>query len=517
MPTRRNLKAGLAGWALLAAGLAAGCGLQSPPRASAPRPPVPAPPAAAPAPSATPGARAPLARPPSQVSPSPPVAAPATGGDAITVFLRSLEDEYAASVDLYRQGRLDEARRGFDHTLDRLLASPYDLRSQPRLQTELNSLLDRVQALESDLLPVGGLNSVQAQATPLEQVPQITFPLDAATRAQLERASRLAVASPPPGALPLPINDRVLRYVHYFTTRGRNGLLQGFERAGRYKAMVDGIFQRYGVPTDLLYMAQLESDFNPRERNGGMWQFEPARAADYGLKRNHWVDERDDPRLATIAAARHLRDLHAEFGDWLLAMAAYNAGPATVQRAVARTGYADYWKLDALDALPPITRDYVPVVLAMALIARNPGQYGIAHLDPDPPRRVDVLQASANLDLRLAAECARVTVGDLQHLNPSLLEYLVPAGYRLYVPLGAAREMNEALARVPPSDRITWRMHWVRRGDTWLRLSRRFHIAEVRLAAANHLSLRAQPVPGTPLALPYGGRIVIRHVAARRR
>lgn len=424
-------------------------------------------------------------------------------------MIRSLESQYTAAVTLYQQGRLDEARHGFDQTIDRLLASPYDLRRHARLQAELNSLLDRIQALESDLLPAGGLNSVQAQATPLRQVPQVTFPLDAATRASLEHASRMATATQPPGALRLPINERVLRYVHYFTTRGRNSLLEGFQRAGRYQAMVDAVFRSYGVPTDLFYMAQLESDFNPRERNGGMWQFEPSRAADYGLKRNHWVDERDDPRLATIAAARHLRDLHAEFGDWLLAMAAYNAGPTTVQRAVARTGYADYWKLDALAALPPVTRDYVPVVLAMALIARNPGQYGFTRLDPDPPRHVDMLRVSANLDLRLAAECARVTVGDLQHLNPSLLEYLVPAGYELYLPFGAATAFNEALSRVPPAYRITWRMYWVRAGDTWLRLSHRFHVSASRLAAVNHLTLRVKPVPGTPLALPLGGQVAI--------
>ncbi len=514
MPARHSTRAKLACLGLIL-GVIAGCHLQPVPAPALPQPAT-SPPrgGAAPAPVATPLPRAQPRLPrPAITKPAHPAVRP----DAVAVLIRSLETQYAAAVELYQQGRLDEARRSFDQTVDRLLASPYDLRSTPRLQAELNSLLDRIQALESDLLPVGGMNSVQAQASPLQQVPPVTFPLDAATRAKLERASRLATAVQPPGALALPINDRVLRYVHYFTTRGRASILEGFQRGGRYKTMVDRIFRAYGVPTDLFYMAQLESDFNPRERNGGMWQFEPSRAADYGLQRNHWVDERDDPHLETVAAARHLRDLHAEFGDWFLAMAAYNAGPGTVLRAVARTGYADYWKLDALAALPRTTRDYVPVVLAMALIARNPSQYGFGHLTLDPPRRLDRVRVSANLDLRLAAECAQVTVGDLQHLNPSLLEYLVPAGYELYLPLGASTKFNEALSRVPAGDRITWRMHWVQPGDTWRRVSRRFHISEARLAAANHLSLRLRPVPGMPLALPLGGRVVIRQVASRRR
>ncbi len=512
MPARCSIWAGVACLGLFL-GAVAGCHVQPSP---APIPPA----APSPAPAVTSPAALPASRPasplPSAVSSAP--SAPSTPvPDAVALFIGSLEAQYAGGVQLYQQGRLDEARRTFDQTLDRLLASRYDLRATPRLQAELNSLLDRIQALESDLLPAGGLNSVQAQATPLQRVPQVTFPLDAATRATLERASRKATAVQPRGALVLPINDRVLRYVHYFTTRGRASLVAGYQRGGRYKTMVDSIFRSYGVPTDLFYMAQLESDFNPRERNGGMWQFELSRAREYGLYRDHWVDERDDPRLETLAAARHLRDLHAEFGDWLLAMAAYNAGPGTVERAVARTGYADFWKLDALDALPRITRDYVPVVLAMALIARNPGQYGLGDLDPDPPRHLDVVHVTASLDLRLAAECAQVTVGDLQHLNPSLLEYLVPAGYHLDLPLGAATKFNEALSRVPPAYRITWRLHWVRRGDTWWRLSRRFHVAERRLAAVNHLSLRTRPVPGTPLALPLGGRMVIHDLEPRRR
>ncbi|HVA65048.1 MAG TPA: transglycosylase SLT domain-containing protein [Terriglobales bacterium] len=446
--------------------------------------------------------------------------APAPPDDAIAVFLRSLEQQYAAALRLYRQGQLDEARQAFDATLDRLLASPYAIRSTPRLQAELDSLLDRTQALESDAFPAGGFNQAQPQPTPLDRIPELTFPLDAATRAQIENDTRAGLQAAARGQLPLVLNDAVMRYIHYFTTTGRPDLLAGFRRAGRYRVMADRIFTAAGLPDDLLYMAQLESGFDPRLVSSagarGMWQFMYSRAEDYGLRRTHWVDDRQDPEKATLAAARHLKDLYAEFGNWYLAMAAYNTGPGTIQKVVARTGYADFWKLSAMGALPRGVRDYVPVILAIALIARNPQQYGIAHLQVDAPDEVQVEPLASPLDLRLAAECAQVTLADLQHLNPSLLHFLAPAGFALRVPADSAERFREGLAQVPPRDRIAWRLHWVQTGETWLKLARRFHLARARLAAANHLSPARAPRPGTPLALPLapvGSRVAARTLA----
>ncbi|MGH9393166.1 MAG: transglycosylase SLT domain-containing protein [Terriglobales bacterium] len=435
--------------------------------------------------------------------------------DAIAQFIAALEAQYSAALQLYRQGQLDEARQGFDATLDQLLASSYNIRAQPRLQHELDSLLDRIQALESDLLANGGLSQAQPQATPLERIPELTFPLDAATRAAIERESRSALA-PPPGRgpqpatpqLPLELNDAVERYIHYFTTSGRADLVNGLRRAGRYRAMVDRIFLAQGVPTDLIYLAQLESDFDPRlvSRAGahGMWQFMASRASDYGLKRTTWVDDRFDPEKATTAAARHLKDLYHEFGDWYLAMAAYNAGPANIQKIVARTGYADYFKLYDMGALPKYLRNYVPVILAFALIAKSPQQYGVDELVPADPDQVAVEHLSAALDLRLAAECVRASVADLQRLNPSLLHLRAPANFDLRLPQDSDTRFQRGLAQVPPADRMSWRLHWVAPGETWGGLSRRFHISVARLASANHLSPARAPAVGAPLALPLG-------------
>ncbi|HUX66873.1 MAG TPA: transglycosylase SLT domain-containing protein [Terriglobales bacterium] len=478
--------------------------------------PLPAPPAPVAPPPAPPVPR--LAPPTPQPAP-PPAAAPApTPPDPLAAFIASLEQQYAAALRLYHQGQLDEARLAFDATLDRLLASPYPIPSTPRLQAELNSLLDRTQALESDAFPAGGLHQSQPQPTPLDRIPELTFPLDAATRAQIQSDTRVGLEAAARGQLPLVLNDAVMRYIHYFTTTGRPDLLAGFRRAGRYRAMVDRIFTAQGLPDDLIYMAQLESGFDPRLVSSagarGMWQFMYSRAEDYGLRRTHWVDDRQDPEKSTLAAARHLKDLYAEFGNWYLAMAAYNTGPRTIQEVVARTGYADFWKLSALGALPRGVRDYVPVILAIALIAKNPRQYGIANLQVDSPDEVQLEPVASPLDLRLAAECAQVTLADLQHLNPSLLHFLAPAGFALRLPADSARRFRQGLAQVPPRDRIAWRLHWVRPGETWPQLARRFRLTPVRLAAANHLALRRPPRPGTPLALPPS---LVRRLASARR
>ncbi|MGH9488499.1 MAG: lytic transglycosylase domain-containing protein [Terriglobales bacterium] len=437
---------------------------------------------------------------------SPAAPAPPPRPDPIAALIHAVEQQYQAALLLDRQGELDEARQGFNAALDHLLASNYNIPATPRLQTELHSLLDRMQAVESDALPAGGLSQGQPRPA-LSQILQMTFPLDPATKARLEAQSREALSRQLRGQLPLVINDPVLRYIHYFTTRGRGDLLQGFRRSGRYRAMVDKIFSAAGIPTDLLYLAQLESGFNPKLTSSagarGMWQFMPARAAEYGLKRNHWIDERMDPRMATEAAAKHLKSLYARFGNWYLAMAAYNTGPGVIEDIVARTGYANYFKLYKMGALPRSWRNYVPVILAIALIAQNPQQYDVAAPDPDPPLSPDRVPISDQEDLRLAAECADVTVADLQRLNPALLEDLIPKGYVLKLPQGTRARYEEGLERIPPLDRVYWRLHWAKAGDSWRGLARRNHISERRLREANHARQGRGPEADTPVALPH--------------
>ncbi|HXR96578.1 MAG TPA: transglycosylase SLT domain-containing protein [Terriglobales bacterium] len=447
-----------------------------------------------------------------------------TPGDPVQALVQSLEQQYSSALHLYQVGRLDEARAAFDATLDRLLGTNYSIPDTPALQKELDSLLDRIHAIESDTLDSGGMSNTRP--TPKETIPELTFPIDAATRAEIEKSTAPATtASAPDKAqeLPIELNDTVIRYIHYFTTTGREGLLRDYRRAGRYRAMIDRIFTSEGIPDELIYLAQLESSYDPvlvsRAGARGMWQFMASRSEDYGLKRTAWVDERDDPEKATRAAAEHLKDLYKEFGDWFLAMAAYNAGPGAIQKIVARTGYADYWTLYARNDLPRYVRNYVPVILATALIARNPEKYGLPPVVPDAPYQVDEMPLDAAVDLKLIADCASVTVSDLQHLNPSLLHTRAPAGFELKLPAGTGQQVSQVLERIPAGDRLSWRVHWSRAGDTWAALARQYHLTPDRLAGANETTASTPIAEGTAVLLPVGadgGRTAPRKKTSRK-
>jgi len=463
------------------------------------RPPVAAARPAVHAPAPPPVAKAaPSGRTAAAVTPTMPAA------DPIAALIAQSEQDFQAGTTLDQAGRLDAARAAFDRAVDRLLTSSYIIAEQPRLQQELDHLVDRIHALEMDALAQGqGLTEQAPTPAPIEAVAQLTFPVDPATRAEVE--SKIKVTS---GDLPLMLTDPVISYVHYLSTRGRSYLQSSFRRAGRYRPMIQRIFREEGVPQDLIYLAQAESGFDPHSYSSagatGIWQFVPSRAEDFDLKRTRWQDDRRDPEKSTRAAARHLKQLYGEFGDWYLAMAAYNSGPGTVEHAVARTGSADFWELQRRDVLPRDTRNYVPIILAMALIAKNPQQYGINHLVEDPPEETQTVVLEHPLDLRLAADCAAVSVAEMQSLNPSLLQLETPPGgdFPLHLPAGSARRFAANLARVPPQHRLLWRFHLLRAGETLTEVAHRFHSEPGAILAASHLAGEASLTAGAPLTIP---------------
>ena len=212
--------------------------------------------------------------------------------------------------------------------------------------------------------------------------------------------------------LPLVSNDYVDGVLTYFQNRARGYITIVLRRLGVYQPIISEALRKEGIPQDLIYLAAGESAFNPYalSRTGakGIWQFMPGTGLLYGLKKDRWVDEREDPAKSTQAAAHHLKDLYQTFGDWFLAMAAYDSGPLTVQRAIERTGYADFWSLRRLHALPTETENYVPIFLAIALIAKDPKAYGF-DVQPDPPLAADQVAVSVPTDLRLGSSTGRQT------------------------------------------------------------------------------------------------------------
>lgn len=390
---------------------------------------------------------------------------------------------------LYFKGDLDGARREFDLAVDALLSAPDSLPDHRRIERRLDEICDLVYRFDIEKLGAGA-NSEEADsatfdAAPIDQISHMTFPVDEKLAPKLKTELHQTASG-----IPLELSDPVLSYVHYFSTdRGRQILLAGFQRAGRYKPMIERIFAEEGVPQELLYLAQAESGFLPRaisRKNAvGMWQFIAGTGATYDLVRTTSYDERFDPEKATRAAAKYLKDLYNRYGDWYLAMAAYNCGAGAVDRAVERTGYADYWELLKRHALPKETANYVPIILAMTIMAKNPQDYGLENIETDPTLEYDKIQLAAPTNLNLIADATMQPLSVIRDLNPSLLRMIAPAGFQIRVPKGTGTATEAALETVPAANRQAWRLHHVEAGDTLQAIARTYHTAAERIVAVN--------------------------------
>jgi membrane-bound lytic murein transglycosylase D len=388
----------------------------------------------------------------------------------------------------HQAGKTEEAKQNFDNALNALLSSNLDIRSDERLQEEF----DRVVAGVNQLYPGGPGADTEAQQksepAPIDETNGLTPAPDAGVKAKAQAEIKNTNSD-----LPLMMTDQVAGYITYFSGRGRGGFERAFSRSGRYHDMIVATLKDEGVPQDLIYLAQAESGFHPlavsRVGARGIWQFMASRARGYGLSHNMWVDDRQDPEKSTRAAAHHLKDLYNQFGDWYLAMAAYNSGPGTVQAAVKRTGYADFWELYRRNVLPKETRNYVPIILAVTIMAKNPSQYGLDEVLMEHPSDYDTVTINYPVDLRLVAECVGSTSGELQDLNPSLLRLTTPrvGKFELRLPAGTEDEYQTAIASIPPDMRLWWRYATVHPGDTLASLARNYHTTAKSIATANHL------------------------------
>jgi len=271
--------------------------------------------------------------------------------------------------------------------------------------------------------------------------------------------------------------------------------------------MISRVLQEEGLPQDLIYLAQAESAFQPlalsRAGARGIWQFVGYRGMEYGLRHTWWVDERQDPEKATRAAAQHLRDLYSMFGDWYLAMAAYNCGPGNVQRGIERTGFADFWELYKRNVLPRETKNYVPIILALTLIAKDAQHYGI-EVDPEQPVPTDIVKPGRAVDLRLVAETIDVDVATLRALNPSLLRLTTPddRSFELHLPVGTAERFSAEIAAIPPDKWVSWRRHRIEAGETLTSIAKKYHVTPAAIAQANSLERGASLDVGEKLIIP---------------
>jgi membrane-bound lytic murein transglycosylase D len=408
----------------------------------------------------------------------------------------------------FRAGRLGKAREEFDEALDELLASGFDIDADPRLGDLYRHIVETVNTDELEAFRDGdGFREQKATPAPIDEIAEVPIPETENVDPNLRGRAEGEVGSISHD-LPLMVNDPVLAYLNYFkTSRGSAIVETGLRRAGRYREMVQRVLREEGMPQDLIYLAQAESAFLPQavSRAGarGMWQFMSYAGRKYGLEKTWWVDERQDPEKSTHAAARDLRDLYDQFGDWYLAMAAYNSGAGTVQHAIERTGYADFWELYRRNVLPKETKNYVPIILALTLISKDPARYGI-EFEPEPPLKADAVKLGKAIDLRLVAETIDTDIETLRSLNPQLLRLVTPADpeFVLQLPEGTADRFFAEIAAIPPEKWVSWRRHKVEQTETLSAIARRYHVLPSEIAQANDISAGGTLQEGQKLIIP---------------
>ncbi|MBZ5652665.1 MAG: transglycosylase SLT domain-containing protein [Acidobacteriia bacterium] len=465
---------------------------------------------------------------PAPITPDQAQIAPQPNPDPVAELIVNAEKEYQAGEEKFKTGDLEAAKRNFDRAVDMLSQRPAEVRSDERIEHELDRVLEAVNRPELAALQSDSPEPKQkAEPAPIDEVNDVTPPVDPNVKAQAEAEIKGTHSE-----LPLMLTDQVAGFINYFsTTRGHETLQHALERGGRYRGMIESSLREQGVPQELIYLAQAESGFHPlalsRVGARGMWQFMASRARGYGLQHNLWVDERQDPEKSTRAAAHHLKDLYNQFGDWYLAMAAYNSGPGTVQSAVKRTGYADFWELYRRNVLPKETRNYVPIILAVTIMAKNPSQYGLDDIIPEQPVPYDAVKIDYSVDLRLVAQCIDVSPSTLQDLNPSLLRLTTPKNqtFELRLPAGTRERYLAAIEAIPPQMRVWWRYHEVAEGDTLASIARTYRTSPQAIVKENHLlagdDLKAEsklivPIPPGKHAATEDGATYARHTTRYR-
>ncbi len=419
-------------------------------------------------------------------------------------LIAKVEAKFASGQQNYKAGHLEAARKDFDEAMDLMLESGRNPYADPKLSELFHRVVDTVYIDELQAFRAGdGFQEAPAVPAPIDEVAEMTFPVDPRLKERAEQAAKNISHD-----LPLTVNDEVLSFLNFFQTpRGRAIVETGLQRRGRYQEMISRVLHEEGVPQDLVYLAQAESAFQPlalsRAGARGMWQFVAYRGQQYGLRHTWWIDERQDPEKATRAAAQHLRDLYGLFGDWYLAIAAYNCGPGNVQKAIERTGYADFWELYKRNVLPKETKNYVPIILALTLIAKDAAHYGI-QVAPETPVATDVVKPGRAIDLRLVAETIDVDVETLRALNPPLLRLATPddPSFELHLPAGTAERFSAEIADIPADKWVSWRRHRVEAGETLTSIAKKYHVTPVAIAEANSLEHRAALDPGQKLIIP---------------
>ena len=412
------------------------------------------------------------------------------------------EEYYQMGVIANREASWEEAQYYLEKSL-RILAT-LDVESDSTLTPEAvkySSLLDNVVAdYRVTMRSLGSLEDDVPPSVLVERFGDVERGLDGSIKVFDEEIDVPVVYD-----LPVVMNDRVKKSIVYFQTVAKDAFRKYLSRSKRYRWLYEEVLEEHGMPKDLIYLSLVESGYNPHAyswaRAMGLWQFIASTGRMYGLDRSWWVDERKDPIKATHAAARFLKDLYKEFGDWELAMAAYNGGPGRVRRTIKKQGTDDFWQL----RLKRQTMDYVPLIYAATIIAKDPEKYGFTDIEFEPERRWEEMEIDRCLDLKVVAREIGVSYDDLKELNPELLRQYTPPNlksYKLKIPLGKQQQFLAAYDNMPSPKETSWVKHTIRRGETVSTIANKYGVSQYAVLAANNLSQRSKIYAGKQLIVP---------------
>ncbi len=445
---------------------------------------------------------------PASVAVAAPPAAPAQPQSDVAQLIAESNRLFELGKKQLEDGHLDTAKTEFNRAIEVLLESPYGARTEPRIREHFDRLVERISAYEVTALAQGdGFAEKKYEPASIDAL--LALSADQPTPSSETKQTVSDDLEATAHDIDIPLNARVLQYVQLFSGRLKGYLEDGLARGAQYLPMIQSVFRAEGLPLDLAYVPLIESAFKPsavsRAKAKGIWQFMQGTGIENGLQHDWYIDERSDPEKATRAAAKYLKTLNGMFDDWHLALASYNGGPGRVQRAMKRSGREDFWNLSATTRfLPRETRDYVPLILAAIVIARNPAQYGLQIAPADAPG-VETVALFSPVDLRRVAEWAGVPVQVIQDLNPELRRWTTPVratDYELNVPQGTAELVMAGMAASAPEDLVSFNRHTVKKGETIATIAKKLSVSRADLAEANYLTTKAKLTTGQQLIIP---------------
>lgn len=452
-------------------------------------------------------------------------------GDAqVSKIIDRAENHFKQGQLNLQDGKGEQARDEFDKAIDAVLESGLDVRAFPRLQQYYLQLVERVyreeiqnpwEQLQRQQRTVVAANATAAEGQPaagtqepeqqVAQVMQVGFvdqkfepsPLDELSKLVLTAEETDNVSADKIAAAEEEIKNSldfqfkphplVLQYVNYYQGRGRSTMETGLRRSGQFVPMAREIFRRHGIPEDIVWLGQVESAWRPTARSwaaaSGLWQFIPSTGARFGLRQTAFVDERNSFEKATEASAKYLKWLYNRYGNWELALGAYNTGEGNIDRAISRAGVADFWAIYPYIAKE--TRNYVPNILAVILISKNPSKYGFRDIQRMPriDRQYDVISVPSATSLHLIASLIDTNVDFLKSINPELRRDTTPRGesYHVRVPAGRGKQAAELLKRVPSErrDQLAARVVTAAPGEDWQSVAARAGVSVAQLQQWN--------------------------------